>query len=90
MDGVHFILLLFHLYYYFFLSSFHGFISVLQHISVSSPLFLHFILSLSLPCSFLFEVSSFFRKNFNSYGSALPESFHGWGVLSFITFPSLL
>jgi len=53
----------FHLYYYFFPSSFHDFIFVLHHISVSSPVFLHVIVSLSLPCCFLFEVSSSFRKN---------------------------
>ena len=47
---------------YFFPSSFHDFISVLHHISVSSPVFLHFILSLSLSCCFLFEVSSSFVR----------------------------
>ena len=47
-DGVHFLLLIFHLYYYFFPSSFHDCIPVLRHISVYSPVFLHFILALSL------------------------------------------
>jgi hypothetical protein len=52
----------FHLYYYFSLSSLHGFISVLYHNSISSPVFLHFILSWSFPCfSYLKFLLSFIR-----------------------------